>query len=263
MIDMTFSLKVDGIELNAGMVDTIFKEAGGKFVSQDGHDVKYMVEKDQRDTIKKKLGVLFGETQRATKQTTVDRERLDREAKIAKSETLTATAYHEAGHAVIGWAVGRGEIKEVSINPNKRTHGRVRFKKTAPLKEKDQWGQRMRIAVTSAAGFVAQDRHCKTDNDPYINAAFLGGHGDMVQFMKVADLHFLKERKIKHYPRYGTPRYWAMRHDTYFTMKDVEATARKYVDKYWPAIERVAQVLLSVKVIKGHDQLVAIINEAL
>jgi len=46
-------------------------------------------------------------------------------------------------------------------------------------------------------------------------------------------------------------------------MKDVEAAARKRVDKYWPAIERVAAVLLSVKVIKGHDKLVAIIKEAM
>jgi hypothetical protein len=70
----------------------------------------------------------------------------------------------------------------------------------------------MRIALTTAAGFIAQDRHCKTDNEPFVNAAFLGGQRDMVQFIKAVDLHFLKDRKIKYYPRYGTPRYWEMRH---------------------------------------------------
>jgi hypothetical protein len=143
MIDMTFSLKIDGIVLPDGMVDKIFKEAGGKLVSKEGHDVKYMVEEDQRATIKKKLSLLFGETQRATvTMTQAEREQLERktfvDAKVAKSVTLEATAYHEAGHAVVGWVNGRREIKEISIIPNKHSQGRVRWlKKSEPLPNED------------------------------------------------------------------------------------------------------------------------------
>ena len=188
-----------------------------------------------------------------------ERERLEQRAafeeRISKSQKLSATAYHEAGHAVIAYVLGR-EIKEVSIVPKGRKAGRVRYKKITAIKEPEL----LDLAVMSLAGFVAQDRHCRTDDGL---STFLGGQSDMKQIMMAVDHQYLQKRKARHLPTYGTRHYWAMRHQTYFRMKRLEDETRKLVDKYWPAIERVAAVLMSVQVIKGHDKLVAIIKEAM
>jgi ATP-dependent Zn protease len=193
------------------------------------------------------------------RQMVAERERLEQRAvfeeRISKSGTLSATAYHEAGHAVIADVLGH-EIKEVSIVAKGRKAGRVRYKKMTATKEPEF----LDLAVMALAGVIAQDRHCGTDDGL---STFLGGQGDMKQLMMAVDRQYLQKRKARHLPTYGTRHYWAMRHQTYFRMKRLEDETRKLVDKYWPAIERLAAILMSVKVVKGHDKLVAIIREAM
>jgi hypothetical protein len=116
------------------------------------------------------------------------------------------------------------------------------------------------IARLAMAGFIGQDRHCKTDEG---FAAWLGGQRDMAQVMKAIDLEHLKQHKARVCPTYDTARYWKMRHQTYYKMQLLEADTRKLVAKWWPAIVRVAEVLMSVRVIKGHKYLVDIIREAI
>jgi ATP-dependent Zn protease len=213
---------------------------------------------NKQDIIEKLFHSAEDLTQAANyRQMVAEREQLEQKAlveeRISKSQKLSAIAHHEAAHAVIAVVLGR-EVKSVSIIPKGRRVGWVKVKPTT----KDKEPNLLDLAVTARAGFVAQDRHCRTDDG---FSTFLGGQGDMKQFMQAVDHQYLKQRKARYLPTYGTARYWAMRHASYFKMQRVEAETRKLVDKYWPAIERVAAVLLSVKVIKGHDKLVAIIRE--
>jgi ATP-dependent Zn protease len=68
---------------------------------------------------------------------------------------LEATAYHEAGHAVVALALGR-QIQSVSIQPNRDHLGICEFKKGSARPSEDWIEREMLIAL---GGVAAEARH--------------------------------------------------------------------------------------------------------
>lgn len=71
------------------------------------------------------------------------------------SSDVIATAYHEAGHAVIALALGR-EVQRVSILPGRGWLGRCEFKK-GRVRPSEDWLERE--ILISLAGAAAEARH--------------------------------------------------------------------------------------------------------
>jgi len=69
-----------------------------------------------------------------------------------------ATAYHEAGHAVVALALGR-PVHRVSVLPNRDRLGQCEFGKT-PTRPTADWAEREMLI--SLAGLAAEARHTGT-----------------------------------------------------------------------------------------------------
>ena len=71
---------------------------------------------------------------------------------------LDATAYHEAGHAVVALALGR-VVHRVSVLPNRDTLGQCEFRKGTRKKSHDELETEILISL---AGMAAEARHTGT-----------------------------------------------------------------------------------------------------
>ena len=78
------------------------------------------------------------------------------------SPQLVATAYHEAGHAVVALALGR-VVHRVSILPNRDTLGQCEFRKGTRKKSHDELETEILIAL---AGMAAEAKHTGTYDRP-------------------------------------------------------------------------------------------------
>ena len=74
---------------------------------------------------------------------------------LNESTGLTATAYHEAGHAVVALALGR-TVQRVSIVPGQGWLGRCEFQK-GRVRPSEDWLERE--ILISLAGAAAEARH--------------------------------------------------------------------------------------------------------
>lgn len=74
---------------------------------------------------------------------------------VPNVSSITATAYHEAGHAVIALALGR-RVQRVSILPGRGWLGRCEFQK-GRLRPSEDWLERE--ILISLAGAAAEARH--------------------------------------------------------------------------------------------------------
>lgn len=100
-------------------------------------------------------------------------------------KSLEATAYHEAGHAVIAWREGI-KIKEISIVPDKKTLGHVNHDSILKRINMDSgrskiiWERGQKIIKISLAGIIAQRKYSPRsvrnyhDHSDYQNAAEVG-----------------------------------------------------------------------------------------
>jgi len=134
-----------------------------------------------------------------------------------------ATAYHEAGHAVVALALDRPVLK-VSILPGGDLLGQCQFAKGVH-RPKDDWVERE--ILIALAGMAAEARHTGT-------YARDGAARDLKYARKLM-LQRASERSLDRYEK----RMLAKVENLLFD------------EEHWSAVERIAAELLKVKVISG------------
>jgi hypothetical protein len=138
-------------------------------------------------------------------------------------------AYHEAGHAVVAWRLGR-RPSGVSIGATKRSRGRVTLC-IRPLESDSprNWCRNEEAMVIALAGPLAQRRHAPRSDWRQRKHRTLRGPDRGTDFDLVNELLCRQHDGLTVRTAYD---------------KYVRARTQELVDANWPAIERVAQALL-------------------
>ena len=153
----------------------------------------------------------------------------------SRSAALRSTAYHEAGHAMAGYALGR-PLKTVTIVPTEDKLGHVRFggRSNVPRLEMQFLGPQARHRVeqdlvVTLAGGAAERRLMGRAN-------YIGARYDHAFVADVA-LTFAQgnEREADAYVRWLTCR------------------SDRLVEQWWPQIQRLADSLMEVRTVTVSD----------
>ncbi|OWK40856.1 cell division protein FtsH [Fimbriiglobus ruber] len=134
-----------------------------------------------------------------------------------------ATAYHEAGHAVVALALGR-PVHRVSVLPNHERLGQCEFRKGV-FRPSEDWLETE--ILISLAGLAAEARHTGT----YDRAAA----GRDLRYVRKLSVQRASERQLERYER-------RMLAKTENLLAD---------DGHWRAVERIAAELVARGVVSG------------
>lgn len=143
--------------------------------------------------------------------------------KMSESERI-ATAYHEAGHAVVALALGK-PIHKVTISPNRDRVGMCQTQKGHFRPSHDQLEDAILILF---AGYVAEARFTGQPNH-------IGATSDFKQIRRLSSQRADGERQVERLEK-------RLLAKTEYMLEDEE---------YWGAVERIAKELVVKETISG------------
>ena len=153
---------------------------------------------------------------------------------MRNTKALQSTAFHEAGHAVISWAL-EYEVYELTIVPSEDKAGLVKYQNPllgVPLDRDNSpnaVAQAKKAMMISLAGPIAQR---KFDPESWED------HHGAVDFEKVVDFAL---------------RLGGGEEDANVFLESLDPEIKDMIDRYWPEIQNLASVLLEKRTMSAKE----------
>jgi len=157
-------------------------------------------------------------------------------------ERLRATAYHEAGHAVVSWVVGL-EMEGASIEPQGSSLGRVSFADMKYMEVYDEIASR--YLLSSYAGVKAVELHTgrpTAPDDPNTEPRVEGSDWDSITALTLTLAGPDESEQVA-------------------LQEQAEEKARRILHENWRGVESVAEALLRHRIL-GSAHLSKVLEEA-